>query len=71
MSTCMSRCHLHRQCIFQVAHAEEIPSRKAEQGVQEINFADKRAFGQLGDGINPPPLIPCTKSHEAPISATQ
>lgn len=39
MSMCMSSGHHHtRMCVFQVAYAEEIPSRKAQQGVQEINL---------------------------------
>lgn len=44
--TCMSMCtssgHHHTgMCVGQVAYAEEIPGRKAQQGVQEINFADR------------------------------
>lgn len=33
-----------------VACAKEIPRRKAQQGVQVINFADQRTSGQPGKG---------------------
>lgn len=53
MSMCMSSGTTTRMCVFQVAYAEEIPSTKAQQGVQEINFADRESGQQQERVMNP------------------